>query len=556
MSVEVKLPELGEGISSGIVSTIVVSVGDSIANGDAIIEIETDKAVLPVPASFDGVIESIAVKEGEEIMIGAVIATMSEGAGATVADNQAAAPAEEAPAETVSEPEPVKESAPAATPVASGPVESQTVSLPELGEGIKGGIVSAVLVNECEEVEENASLIEIETDKAVLPVPAPFKGFIEKILVEAGQELKIGEGILVLKGASAEGSEAVVPTAQTESPKQESAPASQRAPAAAPVKTEAPAVTETVNTSKVVSAGPATRRFARELGLDLGLVTGSKRGGRIDIDDVKKHIKEMNLKGGPAAAAGPAVGGFAPQPLPDFSKFGPVKVEKASNLRKIISERMSRNWATIPHVYQFIDIDITDISTMAKKYAPEFKEKGSSASPTNFFIKAMAMALKAFPIFNTSFDAAKGEIVYKEFCNIGVAVDTPSGLIVPVLKGVDTMSVFDIGYNLKDLAKRTRERKVKPDELTGGCLTLTNLGGIGGTHFTPIINAPEVAIIGLGRASVKPIYIDGEFKPRTIAQMTLAYDHRVIDGADGARFAQFMKDTMENFEKVLLGGAL
>jgi pyruvate dehydrogenase E2 component (dihydrolipoamide acetyltransferase) len=240
--------------------------------------------------------------------------------------------------------------------------------------------------------------------------------------------------------------------------------------------------------------------------------------------------------------------------LPDFEKFGPVRREKMSNLRGIISDRMSMCWNRIPHVFQFNEVDLTSLGEVQARYKDDFKAKGSSVSPTNFIIKAMAICLKEFPQFNASLDEESGEIIYKDYVNIGVAVDTPTGLIVPVLKNVDQLSIFQIGKDLKDLAKKTRDRKVTQEDLSGGGMTLSNLGGIGGTHFTPIVNWPEVAILGVGRGEVKPKYINGEVVPRNCTQMTLSYDHRVIDGADGARFMVRLTEILENIERTLLGG--
>jgi pyruvate dehydrogenase E2 component (dihydrolipoamide acetyltransferase) len=545
MSIEIKLPELGEGIENGIVAAVLVKKGDAVEANDPIIEIETDKAVLPVPVSDSGTIVDVKVTVGETLDVGGVIAVMEGGAVETTKPEVKEEAKTEAANESTEEAEDVvEEVAPAQS--ASGPVSDIEVFLPALGEGIESGLVAGVLVEVGDQIDEGNALIELETDKAVLPVPTPIPGKVSKLNIAVGDTIEVGGLIANIEASAAKESVQPepnkAPIKQSAEPKSEAkinAPAAKMSPSQ-PVK----------NSGKVVSAGPATRKFARELGVDLSLVTGSKRGGRIDIDDVKKYVKEQNAVGAKAQSGG---FGFAPINLPDFTKYGDVKVEPATNLRKIISERMSRNWSTIPHVYQFQEIDISEISSVAKEHGAEFKEKGSSASPTNFFIKAMSMCLKEFPIFNSSFDPVKGDIHMKSYYNIGVAVDTPSGLIVPVLKGVDKMSIFDIGKNLKELAKNTRERKVVPDDLAGGCMTLTNLGGIGGTHFTPIINSPEVAILGLGRAQVKPIFIDGEFKPRTIATATLAYDHRVIDGADGARFVQHLKNIMENFNKYLLG---
>lgn len=446
---------------------------------------------------------------------------------------------------------------------------SMDIVLPELGEGITSGIVANISINPGDALSENDPIIEIETDKAVLPVPSPTSGTCISVEVSVGDEIQIGQIIAKMEagdGAAAPKEEAAPPAEEVKEEKAE-APAAPPEPAAEPSPEPAPAAAAPKpapparKKGAIVPAGPATRRFARELGLDLSQVPGSKKGGRIDITDVKAYVKSLDLNSAqvfsppaPSANGSGSGAGFAPIPLPDYSKFGDIRREKLSNLRNKISERMSRNWATIPHVFQFHELDVTNISELQKRYSADFKERGSTASVTNFFIKALALCLKEFPQFNASLDEISNELVYKEFYNIGIAVDTPSGLIVPVLKDVDKKTIFEIGTELKELAKKTRERKVVPDDLQGGCITLSNLGGIGGTHFTPIINSPEVAILGVGQSEIKPKYIDGEFIPRQMVQVTLSYDHRVIDGADGARFISRLSDIIENFEKILLGG--
>jgi len=524
------LPDLGEGVSSGIVTSVAVKVGDSINDGDTLLEIETDKAVLPVPVSVSGTLTEILVKEGDKIEVGQALAKLDE------ASTSASEPVVEETAPAVTE---------AAAPAATGGSEKLDVKLPDLGEGVSGGIVTAVSVAIGDNVSEGDALLEIETDKAVLPVPFPAEGKVLSIKVNAGDKITVGDSLaeMTVSGAAP-------------------APAPVAKPAAAPIA-EAPVKTPSVadaspvvkSSSKLVPAGPATRKLARELGIDLASVSGSKKGGRVAIEDVKTYVKSMNLKGAPASNS--AAGGAPAQnwePLPDFSKFGEIKKEKVSNLRNIISKRMSMCWNRIPHVFQFNEVDFTKIAEIQKNYKADFKERGSSVSPTNFIIKAMAICLREFPQFNSSYDDNTGEVILKDYINIGVAVDTPTGLIVPVLKGVDKMTIFDIGKELKELAQKTRDRKVSPNDLAGGCMTLSNLGGIGGTHFTPIVNWPEVAILGVGKGVVKPVYVDGEFVPRTLTQLTLSYDHRVIDGADGARFMVRLSEILEDIERTLLGG--
>ncbi len=425
------------------------------------------------------------------------------------------------------------------------------IKLPELGEGITSGTVAALIVNEGDSVGVEDPIIELETDKAVVPVPAGMAGVIVSITVAEGDEIKPGDVLATLaedesqpsgvdkpKPASTDKNSSEQTQKNTEIP-----PLSSVAQINAQLKETKPPANVVISATEI-AAGPATRKLARELGIDLAHVPGTARGGRITLDDLKLFAKTKIASGGGGSFS--AINGL--KALPDFSKFGEVHREKATKLRSIISERMSANWVNIPHVHQFQDVDTTDIISLQKKYAPNFKEKGSALSVTQFLIKGLSIALKKFPQFNASFDHNTGELLYKKYYHIGVAVDTPSGLIVPVLKNVDTLSIFDIGKELKELAKKTRERTVGMEELQGASITLSNLGGIGGTHFTPIINHPEVAILGAGRSQVKPVYIDGEFVPRTILPLCLAYDHRVIDGADGARFIMFLTDYLENIE--------
>jgi pyruvate dehydrogenase E2 component (dihydrolipoamide acetyltransferase) len=529
------LPDLGEGVDSGIVTSIVVKPGDSVNDGDTLIEIETDKAVLPVPANTSGTISEVLIKEGDKIDVGQDLFKLD---GAAASNEESSSYSDAAPAAEAESPAPAAVSS-----------ENRTVNLPDLGEGVSGGIVTALSVSAGDEVAEGEALIEIETDKAVLPVPSPVSGKVNSLSVQAGDKISVGDAIaeMTVTGGVAE---AAAPAPTVSAPKSE-APAKKPA-----VKAASSAPTPVANKSgKVVPAGPATRKLARELGLDLSDVEGSKRGGRVSVEDLKRYVKSMNLKGSAPSAGGGATAPAANwEPLPDFSKFGPVKKEKVSNLRNIISNRMSMCWNRIPHVFQFDEVDFSKIADIQKRYKDDFKARGSSVSPTNFIIKAMAICLSEFPQFNSSFDEGSGEVIYKDYINIGVAVDTPTGLIVPVLKGVDKMTIFDIGKELKELAQRTRDRKVTPDDLAGGCMTLSNLGGIGGTHFTPIVNWPEVAILGVGKGTIKPVYVDGEFVPRMMTQLTLSYDHRVIDGADGARFMVRLSDILQDIERTLLGG--
>jgi pyruvate dehydrogenase E2 component (dihydrolipoamide acetyltransferase) len=543
---DILLPDLGEGVEGGIVTSIPVKAGDAVTANDPIIEIETDKAVLPVPAPEDGVIGKVLVAEGDKIVVGQAIASFEGGA------------ASPAPVQSEEQEVPAVEPTPVAEAVAPNGGSTDVV-LPDLGEGVAGGTVTSIASSEGTDLAEGDPIIEIETDKAVLPVPAPSPGKLLSVVVKEGDKIEVGQVIakmtIVISAGSTdpalEAGDPPVPSASEEVSAPQADPKPDLPPSREPIVSAPKSLS---SPSAGIAAGPATRKLAREMGIDLSVVKGSKRGGRIAVEDVKAHVKTLKLgKRTTPGGGGSAMSADWPS-LPDFSKFGSVRREKMSNIRSIISDRMSMCWNRIPHVFQFNEVDMTYLANVQKKYKAEFKEKGSSVSPTNFIIKAMAICLEEFPQFNASLDEQTGEVIFKDYVNIGVAVDTPTGLIVPVLKNVDEMTIFDIGKNLKDLAKRTRERKVTQNELSGGSMTLSNLGGIGGSHFTPIVNWPEVAILGVGRSETKPKWIDGEFVPRECTQLTLSYDHRVIDGADGARFMVRLSQILENIERTLLGG--
>ena len=552
MSFEFFLPKLGEGISSGTVIALSFKDGDKVKKDDPILEIETDKAAMGLPSPVDGVIVKYCVKEGADVKTGdlvAIIETSGAGAATVTKEKVVEKTVTVKPVvAVVATSEPVKTVA-----VVSSASSANEFRLPPLGEGIKAGNVLSIYVAVGSQIKEGDPIFEIETDKAAMSIPSPFTGQIQSLNVKEGKEIKIGDVVAVILTTGG-----VAQAVANVQPKSEHKVEEKTVTSKSEVKSELPVVHKELTipildrSKKVVRAGPATRKFARELGVDLTLVNGSKRQGRIDVIDIKAFVKE-SLNNPVAAKA--SSGGVAKQTLslPDFSKFGTIRREPLTKIRKIISERMTNNWNNIPHVFQFQDIDITGITEVGKKFSDEFKEKGSTASPTNFFIKAMVNCLQAFPKFNSSIDEVSGELIYKEYFNIGVAVDTPVGLIVPVLRNVDKMSIFEIGKSLREIAAKGRDRKITPDEMTGSCLTLSNLGGIGGTSFTPIVNWPEVAIIGIAKAQIKPVYIDGAFVPRSIVTICLSYDHRVIDGADAARFVVKFKDLIENYEKTLMG---
>lgn len=415
------------------------------------------------------------------------------------------------------------------------------LKLPVLGENLTQGTVTKILVKPGDAITKGQSILELETDKAVLEVPSPEAGVVSEILIKSGAVVKVGQPVFKLGGAAS----AAPVSAPSEKP---SAPAGKpETPKAAPAKAvvESPVVAAAAPTSKAatakaqaqVAAAPSVRLFAREIGIDLTQVPGSGTGGRISIDDVKKFAKALNT--GRVAGGG---SGIAPaQPLPDFSKWGSVRREPMNNVRRKTAEHLSSAWNSIPHVTQFDKADITELEKLRKRFSNDKRK----LSITPFVIKVIAAAMKHFPQFNTAVDMTTNEIVYKDYINVGVAVDTDRGLIVPVLKNVDKKSILEISDELTAIAERARGRKTTIEEMQGGCFTISNLGGIGGTFFTPIVNWPEVAILGVSRGVLEQVYADGQFVPRLMLPLSLSYDHRIIDGADGARFIRWVADAIQ-----------
>jgi pyruvate dehydrogenase E2 component (dihydrolipoamide acetyltransferase) len=501
----ITLPELGEGIAGGDVLAVMMREGDTVAVGQTLLEIETDKAVVEVPAPRAGRVGRVHVKPGDKAKVGQVLCEMEGGD-----ETPAAAPA----------------TAPAAASAAEAAPAEVEVKLPELGEGIAGGDVVSVRVKAGDRIERDQTLLEIETDKAVVEVPSPVAGEVASVAAKSGVKLKVGSLICVVRTSgkpaaiAAESATPAVPAAEVPV-----AAASVSAAAQAAVVVPALPAPEY---GAVVPAGPAVRRLARELGADLRQVRGTGRFGRITLDDLKGWVKGR-LAGAPAAQ-GPAV-----EPLEDFSKYGPVEKVALSSLRKKIAAQMELAWRT-PMVTHFDEVDVTEVEAWRKERSAELKAKGASLTITAIAIKACAAALREFPGVNASIDLARGEMVLKRHYHIGVAVDTPAGLIVPVVRDADTKTLTEISLELAALAARAKERKLGVEDLRGATFTITNLGGLGGVAFTPIVNPPQAAILGIARGALKPVWNGKKFEPRLMLPLCLSYDHRVIDGADGARF--------------------
>ena len=417
--------------------------------------------------------------------------------------------------------------------------------LPELGENIKSGIATKILVKAGDMVKKDQTILELETDKAVLEIPSSISGAVKEVLVKSGSEVKIGQIILKIDtdASAAAQSTATAPTKVSQEKIEPSASTPSSTPREATKIQQAieQPSEQSVEVRIDVAAAPSVRRFAREIGIDIHRVPGSGPKGRISIEDVKAYSKALNT-GAPRGGAltAPAIA------LPDFSKWGAIERQAMSPLRKKAAEHLSQAWQTIPHVTQFDKADITEIEKLRKRFAAKVEKAGGKLTITSFLLKVLGQALKNFPQFNSSIDPVKNEIIFKKYIHIGIAVDTDRGLLVPVIRDIDKKSITELSVELTQLAERARNKKTTLEEMQGGTFTITNLGGIGGTSFTPIVNLPEVAILGISRSSMEQVYMSDHFVPRLMLPLSLSYDHRVIDGADGARFLRWVVDAIQH----------
>lgn len=420
--------------------------------------------------------------------------------------------------------------------------ELRNVLVPDIG-NFKGVEIIEVSVRPGDAVKAEQSLITIETDKASMEVPAPFDGVVKEMKVKVGDKVSEGDLILLME---ASGAQAATPAASRAPQAAAPTPAAKPAPAAAP----AIAATPVVASGSSAHASPSIRRFARELGVDLSKVTGSGEKGRVTRDDVQNFVKQSLAGGG--SSAGGALPGLLPWPEVDFAKFGEIEVRPLSRIRKLSGANLHRNWVMIPHVTQHEETDISEMDAFRKELAAEYEKAGFKITPLAFLLKACAITLRHFPDFNASLDAGGENLIRKKYIHIGVAVDTPEGLVVPVIRDVDRKGIAQLAQELAEISARARDKKLSAAEMQGGCFTISSLGGIGGTAFTPIINAPEVAILGVARASMKPVWKEGEFVPRLMLPLSLSYDHRVIDGAAGARFITYLAHVLSDMRRLAL----
>ncbi|MCY9847956.1 pyruvate dehydrogenase complex dihydrolipoyllysine-residue acetyltransferase [Pectobacterium jejuense] len=522
---DVNVPDIGGDEVE--VTEVLVKVGDTVAAEQSLITVEGDKASMEVPAPFAGTVKEIKISTGDKVSTGSLIMVFEvAGAASAAAPAQAAAPA-------------------AAAPAASAAKE---VNVPDIGgDEVE---VTEVMVKVGDKIAAEQSLITVEGDKASMEVPAPFAGTVKEIKISTGDKVKTGSLIMVFEVEGA--APAAAPAAKQEAA---AAPAPAAKPAAAPAA-KAEGKSEFAENDAYVHATPVIRRLAREFGVNLAKVKGSGRKGRILREDVQAYVKDAvkRAESAPAAAAGGGLPGMLPWPKVDFSKFGEVEEVELGRIQKISGANLSRNWVMIPHVTHFDKTDITDLEAFRKQQNAEAEKRRLDVkfTPVVFIMKAVAAALEQMPRFNSSLSEDAQRLTLKKYINIGVAVDTPNGLVVPVFKDVNKKSITELSRELMAISKKARDGKLTAGEMQGGCFTISSLGGIGTTHFAPIVNAPEVAILGVSKSAMEPVWNGKEFTPRLMMPMSLSFDHRVIDGADGARFITIINNTLSDIRRLVM----
>lgn len=526
MAIEINVPDIGADEVE--VTEIMVKVGDTVEAEQSLITVEGDKASMEVPSPQAGVVKEIKIAVGDTVATGKLM-MIFEATGAAAApakaEEQAAAPA------------------PAAAPAAPAASAAKNVEVPDIGDDEVE--VTEVMVKVGDKVEAEQSLITVEGDKASMEVPAPFAGIVKEIKISTGDKVKTGSLIMVFEVEGA-------------APAAASAPAPQAAAPAAP--TPAPAAKaeskgEFAENDAYVHATPVIRRLAREFGVNLAKVKGTGRKGRILREDVQAYVKDAVKRAEAApAATGGGLPGMLPWPKVDFSKFGEIEEVELGRIQKISGANLSRNWVMIPHVTQFDEADITEVEVFRKQQniEAEKKKQDLKITPLVFLMKAAAKALEEFPRFNSSISEDGQKLTLKKYINIGVAVDTPNGLVVPVFRDVNKKGIVELSRELSVISKKARDGKLTASDMQGGCFTISSLGGIGGTAFTPIVNAPEVAILGVSKSSMKPIWNGKEFAPRLMLPLSLSFDHRVIDGAAGVRFAAYIATIMADIRRLVM----
>lgn len=525
--IAIKVPDIG-GAQGVDVIELLVKVGDTIEVDSPLITLESDKASMEIPSPKAGTIKNIALKVGDKVSEGDTILTLSmESEEGTSVEKEATAPQQPTPEKLENKPTHTKSS------------QELTVSIPDIGGAVDVDVIE-VMVKKGDQIAKDQSLVTLEGDKATMDIPSPATGVVKSISIKVGDKVAQGTAVLILETDGDDEAPVEKPVENLSLAKVETAKESDKEVVPSPVEKES----VTTSQSKAF-ASPAIRRIAREFGVDLNVLKGSGRKGRICKEDLQAYIKEK-------VASKSNASGFSLPEMPniDFSKFGTIESKPLNKIKRLTGVNVHRSWVTIPHVTQFDEADITDLESFRKE---------ESNRPTDykltllaFVTKALSKALTQYPQFNASLDASGENLIYKKYYNIGIAVETPNGLVVPVIKQVDTLSVGQIAAEMTRLSKKAREQGLMPADMSGGCFTISSLGGIGGTAFTPIVNSPEVAILGLSRSSIKPVYRNNAFVPRLMLPLSLSYDHRVIDGAEAARFTRYLADLLEDIRRITL----
>lgn len=545
MAIEiVTIPDLG-GAESVEVIELCVSAGDTVEQEDSLVVLESDKASMDVPSPVDGSVVKYLVAEGDTVKVGDPIAeveTASAGVAAEPAASSEPAAAEPEPAVEETTAEPAVEAV-----ASSEATTSELIALvPDIGSDDKVELIE-VSVAVGDQVEEGDTLVVLESDKATMDVPSTLTGTVVSMIAKEGDKLGTGDQVAVIEVASG-GATEVEPEVQAEpQPKADPAPVAP-APVATPATKPAAVPAPVANDSAEIYAGPAVRLLARELGVDLSQLAGTGPRGRIQKDDVNNFVKSA-LQSGSKSSGG---AGIPDVPAIDFSQFGEIETVKLSKIQKVTADNMQRNWLNVPHVTQFDDADITDLETFRKSLKIEGEKRGIKVTPVSFLIKAAAAALAANPEFNRSLAGDGENYIQKHYINIGMAVDTPRGLVVPVIKDADKKGIWKISSDVINMAALAREGKLKPSDMQGGCFTISSLGAIGGNGFTPIVNSPEVGILGVSKSQMKPIWDGSEFQPRLMLPLALSYDHRVINGGDAGRFMTYLVKILSDIRHMTL----
>ncbi|ASQ45693.1 dihydrolipoyllysine-residue acetyltransferase [Legionella clemsonensis] len=533
--IQIKVPDIG-GATEVDVIEVMVKPGDEISKDTPLITLESDKASMEIPSTHEGKIKSLAVKVGDKVSEGDVILTLIT---EEAKDLETAPEATETAKET--EAEKPKEKPSTATTAGNQRLE---VCIPDIG-GATDVDVIEIMVTAGQSIEKDQSLITLEGDKATMDIPSPAAGVVEDVAVKVGDKVSQGSLILTLnaqqKGKTAEEGKSSLAKVDAKR-EQEGSEEKQTSAQMASVHTLPESTV-----GKNIPAGPAVRRMAREFGVNLAEVNGSGRKSRITKEDLQAYVKSR-------LSEKPVAGGFAlpAAPTVDFSKFGNIETKPLNKIKRLTGVNVHRSWMTIPHVTQFDEADITELEAFRKSAGDNPALGGHKLTMLAFVTKVVSKALAVYPQFNASLDSSLENLIYKKYCHIGIAVETPNGLVVPVIRDVDKLSVAEIAAEMGKLSSKAREKGLMPADMSGGCFTISSLGGIGGTAFTPIVNSPEVAILGLSRSSIKPVYENGEFKPRLMLPLSLSYDHRVIDGAEAARFSRFIAESLADIRRILL----